>query len=78
MRGGTVKVSSTRQAIIISAVSDSPLAQNKISAMQTVLEGGTPENISQYAPLYYLQKILNDEERKLTIDVLSGFSLLIS
>ena len=46
--------------------------------MQTVLEGGTPENISQYAPLYYLQKILNDEERKLTIDVLSGFSLLIS
>ena len=78
VRGGTVKVSSTRQAIIISAVSDSPLAQNKISAMQTVLEGGTPENISQYAPLYYLQKILNDEERKLTIDVLSGFSLLIS
>ena len=39
VRGGTVKVSSTRQAIIISAVSDSPLAQNKISAMQTVLEG---------------------------------------
>ena len=78
VRGGTVKVSSTRQAIIISAVSDSPLAQNKISAMQTMLEGGTPENISQYAPLYYLQKILNDEERKLTIDVLSGFSLLIS
>ena len=75
VRGGTVKVSSTRQAIIISAVSDSPLAQNKISAMQTVLEGGTPENISQYAPLYYLQKILNDEERKLTIDVLSGFLL---
>lgn len=78
VRGGTVKVSSTRQAVIISAISDAPLAQGKISAMQTVLEGGTPENISQYAPLYYLQKILNDEDRKLTINVLNGFSLLIS
>lgn len=48
VRGGTVKVSSTRQAIIISAVSDSPLAQNKISAMQTMLEG---RHAGKYFPI---------------------------
>ncbi len=78
VRGGIVKVSSTRQAVIISAISESPLAKGKMADMQTVLEGGIPENISQYAPLYYLQKILNEQNRKLTINVLSGFSLLIS
>lgn len=78
IRGGTVKVSSTRQAVIISAMSESPLAQGKISAMQAVLDGETPENISQYAPLYYLNQILNENELKLTINVLNGFSLIIS
>lgn len=78
IRGGTVKVSSTRQAVIISAISESPLAQSKISAMQSILEGETPENISQYAPLYYLNQILKENELKLTINVLNGFSLIIS
>lgn len=78
VRGGTVKVSSTRQAVIVSALSDAPLAESKIAAMQAVLDGETPENISQYAPLFYLAKILADEGRKLTINVLNGFSLIIS
>ena len=78
IRGGTVKVSSTRQAVIISAISESALAQGKISAMQAILDGDTPENISQYAPLYYLNQILNENELKLTINVLNGFSLIIS
>ena len=78
IRGGTVKVSSTRQAVIISALSESPLAQNKISSMQMVLDGEVPENISQYAPLYYLNEIIKENELKLTINVLNGFSLIIS
>ena len=78
VRGGLVKVSSTRQALIISAISDAPLAINKISSMQSILEGQEPENVSQYAPLYYLAHILNEEGRKLTINVLNGFSLIIS
>ncbi len=78
IRGGTVKVCSTRQAVIISAISESPLAQAKISDMQAVLEGETPDNISQYAPLYYLNQILKENELKLTINVLNGFSLIIS
>ncbi len=78
VRGGTVKVSSTRQAVIVSALSDAPLAESKIAAMQAVLDGEQPENISQYAPLFYLAKILADEGLKLTINVLNGFSLIIS
>ncbi len=78
IRGGKVRVGSTRSAIVVAAESDAPLAQGKIAAMQTVLEGGTPDNVSQYAPLYCLQKILEEEGRTLTIDVLNGFSLLIS
>ncbi len=78
IRGGKVRVGSTRSAIVVAAESDAPLAQGKIAAMQTVSEGGTPENVSQYAPLYCLQKILEEEGRTLTIDVLNGFSLLIS
>ena len=78
IRGGNVRVGSTRSAIVITAESESPLAQAKIEEMQTVLEGGVPDNLSQYAPLYYLKQLLDKEERKLTINVLNGFSLLIS
>lgn len=78
IKGGTIKVGSTPSALIISAHSESSLAKSKIETMQTILNGTIPENTSQYAPLFYLKKIIIDEERKIDIDTSNGFSIIIS
>lgn len=43
--------------------SDCPPSAEKIKNIKTVLQGGCPENQAQYAPVVYLQNILNNDKK---------------
>lgn len=73
VKGGKITIISDSQHITANVTSTYPLAQNKIIEINNIIKGIYPENLSQYAPLFYLQEMgatLRTEEN-------NGFTLYI-
>lgn len=61
VKGGKIAVKQTDDALLVTAESDAPLNKAKLANIARVLDGGeAEENISSYAPLYYLLAYLGD------------------
>lgn len=59
IKGGKLTVGQTDDALLVSAVSDNPLSLSKLENIKKILNDEEPEeNISAYAPLYYLKAYL--------------------
>lgn len=61
VKGGKVNVTQTDESLIIEAVSDAALNNTKLQNIKSILNGNNIEdNISCYAPIYYLLSYLKD------------------
>ena len=61
MMADKIAVKQTDDALLVTAESDAPLNKAKLANIARVLDGGeAEENISSYAPLYYLLAYLGD------------------
>ena len=60
IKGGKVRVTQTENALLITSESPAPLNGAKLANISKILDGEEPEeNVSSYAPLYYLLSYLN-------------------
>ena len=57
VKGGKITIKTDSQQITTNVTSLFPLAQNKIIDINNIIKGIYPENLSQYAPLFYLQEM---------------------
>ena len=57
VKGGKITIKTDSQQITTNVTSLFPLAQNKIIEINNIIKGIYPENLSQYAPLFYLQEM---------------------
>ena len=74
IKGGQINISTDNQMMKARVISGYPLAQNKISEMQNILNGNDSENPAQYAPIFCLLEM----GAKLNIDTSDGFALIIA
>jgi len=79
IKGGNIEVASNATHLKIAANSPSPLAAIKIAAMNGILKGKMPENLSLYAPFFYMCQLLTNADRKIQLECSeTNFSILIS
>lgn len=76
VKGGTIEVQEQENRLIATVQSEHSLAEEKIKNIQLILNGFTPENQAQYAPVVYLQNMLNNN-KKLNIIEKGMFGLMI-
>ena len=63
IKGGNIDIQTANNQLIASVSSPYSLANEKIKNLKTVLSGGMIENPAQYAPVVYLQNILNNDKK---------------
>ena len=69
VKGGKIVVRQTDDALLVSAESETPLNKTKLTNIIRILEDTEPEeNISSYAPLYYLRAYLGDSGVAIQLD----------
>ena len=76
IKGGKIEVREEQQQFSAVVYSDFPLALEKIKNIKKILMGQFVENQSQYAPVAYLQKILNNR-KKITMIEENAFGFII-
>lgn len=74
VKGGLIDINLNQQQITAKVSSPFPLAQTKITAIKGILEKHTPDNLSQYAPIFCLQ----DMGAHIKIDTDNQFTMVIS
>ena len=57
VKGGKITIKTDSQQITTNVTSLFPLAQDKIIEINNIIKGIYPENLPQYAPLFYLQEM---------------------
>jgi hypothetical protein len=57
IKGGTIDIGLNQRQIIAKVTSQAPLAQGKIDAINGILQDKLPDNLSQYAPVFYLRNM---------------------
>lgn len=79
IKGGTIEVSSDSTYLRITAASPFALAAAKIAAIEGILNAKMPDNLSQYAPFFCLNDILQKMGRRLSLEQSNNrFAILIS
>ncbi len=76
VKGGKITIKADSKQITANAISQFPLAQNKISEINNIINGAFPENssqLAQYAYVFYLQEM----GATLRTDDNNGFTLYI-
>ena len=63
IKGGNIDIQTANNQLIARVSSPYSLANEKIKNLKTVLSGGMIENPAQYAPVVYLQNILNNDKK---------------
>lgn len=76
IKGGRIEAREVDSHFAAIIHSPSPLSAEKIKNIKTVLQGTMPENMAQYAPVVYLQNILNNNQ-KIHIIEENTFGLII-
>ena len=76
IKGGRIEAREVDSRLIAIIHSDFPPSDEKIRNIKTVLQGGIPENQAQYAPVVYLQNILNND-KKINMIEENTFGLII-
>jgi len=69
IKGGKITVKEQGEELLAQVYSEYPLAVEKIKNIGMVLSGSYPENAAQYAPIVYLQNLLNNEKK---INMMTG------
>lgn len=78
IRGGRVMAKQEGDNLVVCADSDSPLSQPKIDTMKKLLSGMLPsDNLSLYAPLFFLLELLPATGKTLQIEDQGSFALII-
>lgn len=77
VKGGVVDVREVGEKLVAKVYSEAPLAKEKILNIKALLDGKIPENQAQYAPVVYLQNILNNN-KKVNIIEEDTFGFIIS
>lgn len=77
IKGGTIEAREFDGRFAVIAHSASPLSAEKIKNIKAVLHGERPENMAQYAPVFYLRQWAQDAERSLTVIEEDAFGLII-
>ena len=66
IKGGWIKIEEQSGKLYIGAHSDTGTSKEKTAALKNICEGKEAEISAQYAPLFYLKKILNFDGYNLT------------
>jgi histidine phosphotransferase ChpT len=78
IKGGFIKAVEDNDKLSVSAASEYNLSKPKIDAMIGILSGTIPEeNLSLYAPLFYLLEIAKQSGKKVKIENINNFTLII-
>lgn len=68
IKGGTIEAREVGQKLAVVVHSQSPLSLEKIKNIKMALSGEKPENnIAQYAPVFYLQHLMQQHNTHLTL-----------
>lgn len=76
VKGGRIEARENNSQFAAIIHSPSPLSDQKIAGIKTVMQGILPDNAAQYAPVVYLQNLLNNK-RKINIIEENTFGFLI-
>lgn len=75
VKGGIINVCQTDDSVSVTVTSDAPLNRSKLDSIAQIIAGKEPEeNISAYAPLFYLLAYLKDSGVTVRLD---GQTLII-
>ncbi len=77
IKGGTIEAREFDGKFAVVAHSASALSGEKIKNIKAVLNGERPENMAQYAPVFYLRKWAQDAGRNLSVIEENAFGLII-
>lgn len=68
IKGGQVEAREVGNKLAVIINSQTPLAAEKIKNIKQILSGHKPDsNIAQYAPVFYLQELLQQENKHVTL-----------
>ena len=76
VRGGHIEVREVDSRLVAIIHSDFPASEEKIKNIKNILQGGAFENQAQYAPVVYLQNVLNNV-KKINMIEENTFGLII-
>ena len=74
VKGGTIDIVFGQNQITAKVSSSAPLAQSKINDISGILENHMPDNLPQYAPIFYLRNM----GANIKLDTSNGLIIIIS
>jgi len=72
IKGGKIEA---REAVITHC--ETPPSAEKIRNIKTVLSGGRPENMAQYAPVFYLKSLMTSQKQVIRLIETPAFGLMM-
>lgn len=77
IRGGKIEVEEDHQSLAVVSFAQGAISNEKIAAIKELLQGKLPENLAQYAPVFYLQEILKSTKYKISVIDKNSFGFII-
>lgn len=77
IRGGKIEVEEVNSSLAVISFAQGVVANEKIAAIKELLQGNMPENLAQYAPIFYLQELLKSTKYKISIVDKNSFGFIV-
>ncbi len=77
VKGGSIEVRDNNGRLAVLCRSVAPLSAEKITHIKAILAGNRPDNMAQYAPVFYLLNLLAANEQTLKVIEEPAFGLVI-
>lgn len=77
IKGGKIEAREVGGKLVIISHCQNTPSSEKIGNIKAVLQGGRPENMAQYAPVFYLNNLLTPLKQKLNLIENQTFGLII-
>ena len=77
IKGGKIEAREVGGRLAVITHCETPPSAEKIRNIKTVLSGGRPENMAQYAPVFYLKSIMTSQKQVIRLIETPAFGLMM-
>lgn len=77
IKGGTLEVEDNGEYLAAAVSSEAPLSTDKINHIKEIENQKLPENLSLYAPFFFLKEVIKSAGLELKLSERSGFGIII-
>ena len=77
IKGGKIEAREVGGRLAVITHCETPPSAEKIRNIKTVLSGGRPENMAQYAPVFYLKSLMTSQKQVIRLIETPAFGLMM-